>query len=226
MMFGLKTDVLDYISMLFFGQKLTFCLEIDFLGEILIADRKILLTEIFEIVLLVKKLFCTYDYYCYTPDAIIAAKITGFTKVEKTDEALIEALASGSISVRFDVTNNFRHYLIGIIQDDSCTERANHEVVAVWYTARYILVNSWGTTWGDQDFVKFARGYNTLCGLYRNNVYLTLVSTGHTDICSAEATTYRPDDDDGEDDAAPPCWDRADNCNNVFCFMSHITGKY
>ena len=87
-------------------------------------------------------------------------------------------------------------------------------------------MNSWETTWGDQDFVKFARGYNTLCGLYRNNVYLTLVSTGHTDICSAEATTYRPDDDDGEDDAAPPCWDRADNCNNVFCFMSHITGKY
>ena len=160
------------------------------------------------------------------PDSMIAAKITGYTRVGKTEQANIEALATGSLSVTFEVTNTFQHYLKGIIQDNTCTGRPNHAVTAVGYTSKYILVkNSWGTNWGDKGFVKFARGYNSKCGLYNNGVYPTLVATWETDDNpSDKATEYRPNDDD--DDEVTPCHDRAGNCKQSFCNMAHIADKY
>jgi len=165
------------------------------------------------------------------PDAMIAAKIQGYTSVGRTESANIEALASGSLSVAFEVTNRFQQYRGGIIQDNTCTGRPNHAVTAVGYTSKFTLVkNSWGSSWGDKGFVKFARGYNSRCGLYKYSSYPTLSQTGKSDSTPSDAaTTYRPSEDDDVDPEPQPdpnCKDRASNCITDWCKYDNIAEKY
>jgi len=166
------------------------------------------------------------------PDAMVAAKITGYTSVGRTESANIEALASGSLSVAFEVTNYFQQYRGGIIQDRTCTGRPNHAVTAVGYTAKFVLVkNSWGTSWGDKGFVKFARGYNSKCGLFKYSSFPTLTKTGKSDSSPSDAATpYRPSKDDDKPDPEPKpdpdCRDRASNCRSYHCKYNNIAEKY
>merc|ERR1739848_388655 len=165
------------------------------------------------------------------PDAMIAAKIVGYTSVGSTESANIEALATGSLSVAFEVTNYFQQYRGGIIQDNTCRGRPNHAVTAVGYTSQFILVkNSWGTSWGDAGFVKFARGYNSKCGLFKYSSFPTLSKTGKTDSKPSDAATdYRPseeDDDKPDPKPDPNCKDRATNCRSYHCKYDHIAEKY
>ena len=131
------------------------------------------------------------------PNAMVAYKITGFENVRAGESANIAALASGSLAVAFQVTNYFQQYSKGIIKDTTCSGRPNHAVTAVGYTENFVLVkNSWGTGWGDQGFVKFARNYDN-CGLFDYSSYPTLKSTGKQDKTPADAATpYRPSEDD------------------------------
>merc|ERR1739847_151870 len=161
------------------------------------------------------------------PDAMIAAKIVGYTSVGSTESANIEALATGSLSVAFEVTNYFQQYRGGIIQDNTCRGRPNHAVTAVGYTENFVLVkNSWGSSWGDEGFVKFARGYNSKCGLFKYSSYPTLSATGKSDTApSDEATPYRPSEDDDvnpDPQPDPDCKDVAINCEQYFCQWNDI----
>ena len=165
------------------------------------------------------------------PDAMVAAKIVGYTSVGSTESANIEALATGSLSVAFEVTNYFQQYRGGIIQDRTCRGRPNHAVTAVGYTAKFVLVkNSWGTSWGDSGFVKFARGYNPDCGLFKYSSFPTLDTTGQTDSTPSDAATdYRPSEDDKPAPGPKPdpnCRDRASNCKSEWCEYSDIAEKW
>ena len=165
------------------------------------------------------------------PDAMIAAQITGYRDVSGTEAANIEALAEGSLSVAFQVTNYFQQYRGGIIRDNTCTGRPNHAVTAVGYTESFVLVkNSWGTSWGEKGFVKFARGYPANCGLFKYSSYPVLQSTGRSDtVPSDEATSYRPSEDDDvnpDPQPDPDCKDVAVNCEPYFCQWNDIAEKY
>jgi len=167
------------------------------------------------------------------PDAMVAAKIIGYTSVGRTEDANIEALASGSLSVAFQVTNKFQQYQGGIIQDNTCTGRPNHAVTAVGYTKSFILVkNSWGSSWGDKGFVKFARGYNERCALFKYSSFPKLELTGQTDTTPSDtATNYNPgkDEDDKpepEPQPDPVCKDKATNCMPKHCNYESIAEKY
>jgi len=165
------------------------------------------------------------------PDAMVAAKITGYRDVSGTEAANIEALVEGPLSVAFQVTNYFQQYKGGIIQDRTCTGRPNHAVTAVGYTEKFVLVkNSWGTAWGEKGFVKFARGYSASCGLFKYSSYPTLKSTGKSDTApSDEATPYRPSEDDEvnpDPQPDPDCKDVAVNCEQYFCQWNDIAEKY
>ena len=162
---------------------------------------------------------------------MVAAKIVGYTSVGSTESANIEALATGSLSVAFEVTNYFQQYRGGIIQDRTCRGRPNHAVTAVGYTAKFVLVkNSWGTSWGDSGFVKFARGYNPDCGLFKYSSFPTLDTTGQTDSTPSDAATdYRPSEDDKPAPGPKPdpnCRDRASNCKSEWCEYSDIAEKW
>jgi len=147
----------------------------------------------------------TYPYYhtdgrCLgkeKPDAMVAAKIDGYVKVEENELANIRAIAEGSITVAFEATDFFMLYKTGIIKDMSCTGSLNHAVTAVGYNPKYILVkNSWGADWGEKGFVRYMRGHHN-CGLYQDSYYPTLVVTGKADSGPDKATDYKvPDNDD------------------------------
>ena len=164
------------------------------------------------------------------PDDMVAAKITGYRDVSSTEEANIEALAEGSLSVAFQVTNHFQQYRGGVINDRTCTGRVNHAVTAVGYTDKFVLVkNSWGKTWGESGFVKFARGYPAACGLFKYSSYPVLKATGRRDSTpSDEATSYRPEEEDvnPEPQPDPDCRDIAVNCQSNLCRYSSIAKKY
>jgi len=165
------------------------------------------------------------------PNDAVAYSIQGYQSVGSTESANIEALASGSLSVAFEVTNYFQQYQGGIIRDNTCTGRPNHAVTAVGYTSKFVLVmNSWGEKWGDKGFVKFTRGYGN-CGLFKYSSYPILVSTGKSDTTpSDEATDYRPsEDDDGpnpDPKPDPDCKDVAINCKPYYCQWNDIAEKY
>lgn len=153
----------------------------------------------------------------YFPNAAIAASIDGVFNVGATEDANIQALASGSLSVAFEVTKYFQQYESGTMRDGTCFGRPNHAVTAVGYTEHFVLVkNSWGENWGEEGFVKFARGYPN-CGLFQYSSYPRLTVTGVVDSDPADkATPYRPSTDP---DPVPDskCKDNSPWCNQVSC---------
>jgi len=168
------------------------------------------------------------------PDDMISAKISGYQSVGASEAANIEALATGALSVAFEVTNKFQQYSSGIIRDTTCTGRPNHAVTAVGYTANFVLVkNSWGATWGDSGFVKFSRNYGN-CGLFDYSSYPLLSNTGATDSTPSDAAAhYDPGNDDGPaPTSAPDCFDDfgAANCasyvNKGYCAYDWFVEDY
>jgi len=162
------------------------------------------------------------------PDAMIAAKIKGIVSVGSTEEANIAALASGSLSVAFEVTDKFQSYSKGILKDTTCTGRPNHAVTAVGYTEDYVLVkNSWGNTWGDSGYVKFARNHHN-CNLWDYSSYPVLASTGASDNGgNDEATNYHADDEDDSGPAPDPdCVDSYHTCYESWCDTDWIVEDY
>ena len=165
-----------------------------------------------------------------TADAAIAFKIGKNIAVAKGESANIAALAEGSIAMAFEVTNKFQQYRSGIIRDTTCTGRPNHAVTGVGYTETFVLVkNSWGSSWGDSGFVKFARNYPN-CDLFKYSSYPELTETGVADSNPDPATDYRPTEDDEVNPTdADDCRDYASAawCNDYrhHCFRSFVHEK-
>jgi len=163
-----------------------------------------------------------------TPDAMISAKVVGYFSLRATEADNLAALATGSLSVAFEVTNKFQQYRGGIIKDTTCRGRSNHAVTAVGYTPTFVLVkNSWGSRWGDNGFVKFTRGYAN-CGLFRSSFYPKLESTSKQDTNpSDKATSYRPDDSDDAPKPDPNCRDQFESCEHYkICSSTRYDEKY
>jgi len=160
------------------------------------------------------------------PNAALAYKIDGYTSAGSTEASNIVALASGSLSMAFEVTNKLQQYRSGIMRDDTCTGRINHGVTGVGYTANYVLVkNSWGAGWGDNGFVKFARNHGN-CELFKYSSHARLSSTGSSDSGPDDkATNYNPSGDD-DDIPDPVCEDKAVNCTREYCTYQNIANKY
>ena len=71
------------------------------------------------------------------------------------------------VSVMVDATK-WAPYSSGIFSN--CETALNHMVLLVGMSDEYWKCkNSWGTTWGEQGYIKLARG-NT-CGICSNGIY-------------------------------------------------------
>ena len=169
-----------------------------------------------------------------TPDAMIGAKIRGYTAVPASEDANIQALSEGPLSVCFQVTSKTQYYSSGILKDDTCRSWANHAVTAVGYTPSYVLVkNSWGKYWGDNGYIRFARGYHN-CHLWELSVYPLLDTTGVTDSGRDDkASDYRTDGSvvptDAPTDAPtddPNCFDDYSTCYVEWCVHDYIRNDY
>ena len=159
-------------------------------------------------------------------NAAIAYKITGFKSVGGTEAENIAALNHGSLSVAFEVTDKMQQYSSGILKDTTCTGSPNHAVAAVGYTAQYVLVkNSWGSSWGEQGFIRFARNHGN-CGLFKYSSYPTLQGTGDSDPNPSDAAVdYKPGDNSGsggDSGSNPNCKDLAIDCDSWMCEWSSL----
>lgn len=97
-----------------------------------------------------------------------------------------EAVATvGPVSVAIDATEEkFMLYKEGVLVDDTCSNGQNdlnHGVLVVGYgtdntrklTGKstddgvdyWIVKNSWGTGWGEQGYVRMAKGLKNMCGI-------------------------------------------------------------
>jgi cathepsin L len=96
------------------------------------------------------------------------------------EDALKEAVGTvGPVSIAIDVTEEkFMLYKDGVFVDDTClnTENdLNHGVLVVGYGTTtsdddknmdyWIVKNSWGSSWGEDGYIRMARNMNNMCGV-------------------------------------------------------------
>lgn len=113
---------------------------------------------------------------CQFDESKERATVSGFTDITSGDEsALQSAVASkGPISVAIDASHeSFQMYQGGVYDEPDCSSsQLDHGVLVVGYgvdsttSQDYWLVkNSWGTSWGDEGYVKMLRNKDNQCGV-------------------------------------------------------------
>ncbi|KAJ4975428.1 hypothetical protein NE237_000534 [Protea cynaroides] len=111
-----------------------------------------------------------------------AAKISGYEDVPADNEqALLKAVANQPVSVAIDGGGlAFQFYSSGIFTGDCGTE-LDHAVAAIGYGVNnrdgmkyWLMKNSWGTSWGENGYMRIQRDVAAkegLCGLAMNASY-------------------------------------------------------
>ncbi|XP_074539563.1 cathepsin S, ortholog2, tandem duplicate 1 isoform X2 [Halichoeres trimaculatus] len=114
-----------------------------------------------------------YSQQCHYNPQYRAANCSSYSFLPEGDEgALKQGLATiGPISVAIDATRpRFAFYRSGVYDDQSCTQKVNHGVLAVGYGTLngqdyWLVKNSWGERFGDKGYIRMARNKNNQCGI-------------------------------------------------------------
>ena len=129
---------------------------------------------------------CTEAAYPYTSGVSMTAgscrscsavdHFSSCSDVKANDQISLKgAVAQQPVSIAIEAdTKYFQSYSSGVLTSSSCGTNLDHGVLIVGYGTengiKYWLVkNSWGTSWGDQGYVKIARSDSTndagICGI-------------------------------------------------------------
>ena len=98
-----------------------------------------------------------------------------------SDEAMMTALTQQPVSIAIQADQkDFQLYKSGVFTE-TCGTKLDHGVLVVGYGSSngedyYLIKNSWGTTWGDEGYIKLGRGaeYNEgkgQCGMLMQGSY-------------------------------------------------------
>ncbi|KAK0596780.1 hypothetical protein LWI29_018984 [Acer saccharum] len=112
-----------------------------------------------------------------------ASKITGYEDVPANNEAaLLKAVTKQPVSVAIDAGgSDFQFYSSGVFTGQCGTE-LDHGVTAVGYgtaddgTKYWLVKNSWGTSWGENGYIRMQRNIDApegLCGIAMESSYPT-----------------------------------------------------
>ena len=135
---------------------------------------------------------CTEDAYAYKAakgtcetSCEKVATLSGHTDVPSGDEdALKTAVAIGPVSIAIEADKSvFQSYSSGVLDSSACGTNLDHGVLVVGYgadsstdedggTKYWKVKNSWGTTWGEEGYIRIARGSN-ICGIASEPSYPT-----------------------------------------------------
>ena len=134
----------------------------------------------------IDKGMCTESSYAYTSGVSQTAgtctscnavvSFSGCADVAPNNQvALKEAVSNGPVSIAIEAdTRYFQSYSSGVLTSTTCGTTLDHGVLIVGYGEdsgqKYWLVkNSWGTSWGDEGYLKIARSESTndggVCGI-------------------------------------------------------------
>lgn len=115
------------------------------------------------------------------PSKFAPPQISGIVEIKQGDcNGLKTALVQQPVTVAVDA-NLWSFYKSGIFNNQFCTTtQLNHGVTAIGYgvegsTPFWIIRNSWGTTWGEQGYMRLNRntysGSGGLCGVCQVTAY-------------------------------------------------------
>ncbi|XP_060576711.1 procathepsin L-like [Ruditapes philippinarum] len=117
---------------------------------------------------------------CNFSKSLEKAEVTGYVDVTQGDEqALQSAIATvGPVSVAIDASHpSFQSYSGGVYDESECSSsQLDHGVLAVGYGTEsgsdyWLVKNSWGTSWGDEGYIKMSRNKDNQCGIASSASY-------------------------------------------------------
>ena len=125
---------------------------------------------------------CTEQEYSYTAKQGSCEQCTKEITISscqdvpsKNQMALKEAVSIGPVSVAIEAdTRTFQLYKSGVITSDACGTKLDHGVLTAGYGEEdgimyWLVKNSWGSSWGEQGYVKIERSDKTndpgVCGI-------------------------------------------------------------
>jgi len=109
-----------------------------------------------------------------TKEAKHVLTIDGYEDVPKMDEtALLKAVTNQPVSVAIEADKRvFQLYTGGVFDDETCGTQLDHGVLAVGFGTDsssskdfWIVKNSWGASWGENGYIRMARGSKNAAGM-------------------------------------------------------------
>jgi C1A family cysteine protease len=118
---------------------------------------------------------------CAASNCTNVATIKSYANVPVGDETtLMTALSYGPVSTAVEASaQSFQFYTSGVIDDPQCGTDIDHGLTAIgWGTDAtlgkpyWLSRNMWGTSWGENGYVRLVRGKN-MCGIAQAASYVT-----------------------------------------------------
>ena len=113
---------------------------------------------------------------CQSQKCTAVAHVSSCSDVKANDQISLKgAVAMQPVSIAIEAdTRYFQSYSSGVLTSTSCGTNLDHGVLIVGYGTEngqdyWLVKNSWGTTWGENGYVKIARSSSTsdpgVCGI-------------------------------------------------------------
>jgi len=107
---------------------------------------------------------------CRSQEKTAAVQISSYQVVPADETSLLQAVTKQPVSIGIAASQELQFYAGGTYQG-SCADQINHAVTAIGYGTDeqgqkyWLLKNSWGTTWGENGFMKILRDSGNSGGL-------------------------------------------------------------
>ncbi|EAX95999.1 Clan CA, family C1, cathepsin L-like cysteine peptidase [Trichomonas vaginalis G3] len=86
-------------------------------------------------------------------------------------KTVLKSNFNGLVAAAIDASRStFQLYTSGIYYDQHCSTILDHAIGVVGYGSEggnnyWIVRNSWGSSWGEQGYIRMAKDKNNMCGI-------------------------------------------------------------